>query len=162
MVMDLVFWALAILSVGTALAVVLLRDVFRAALALVACFLVVAGIYIALNADFLAAVQVLIYIGGISVLIILGIMLTRDVQHGSQPNRLRVPALITVLLFFAVITIALTGTSWKTSNAAMPAATTPVLAQRLFSSGGFILPVEITAVLLLAVMLGAIVLMREK
>ena len=101
---------------------VLLKDVFRAALALVACFLVVAGIYITLNADFLAAVQVLIYIGGISVLIVLGIMLTRDVQHGSQANRLRIPALITAGLFFVVITVALTGTTWKISNQA-PAST---------------------------------------
>jgi NADH:ubiquinone oxidoreductase subunit 6 (subunit J) len=162
MVMDLIFWALAILSVGAALAVVLLRDIFRAALALVACFLVVAGIYITLNADFLAAVQVLIYIGGISVLIVLGIMLTRDVQHGSPSNRLRIPALITAGLFFAVITIALTGTTWKISSEAPAMPTTPVLAERLLSSSGFILPVEIAAVLLLAVMLGAIVLMRDK
>ncbi|MDO8577968.1 MAG: NADH-quinone oxidoreductase subunit J [Dehalococcoidales bacterium] len=162
MVMDLIFWALAILTVGTALAVVLLRDIFRAALALVACFLVVAGIYITLNADFLAAVQVLIYIGGISVLIVLAIMLTRDVQHGSQANRLRIPALITAGLFFAVITVALTGTTWQISSEAPAIPTTPVLAERLFGSNGFILPVEIAAVLLLAVMLGAIVLMREK
>ena len=75
--LEIAFWVLAIVGIGAALAVVLLRDIFRAALCLVLCFLTVAGIYITLSADFLAAVQVLIYVGAISVLIILAIMLTR-------------------------------------------------------------------------------------
>ncbi|GAI71044.1 unnamed protein product, partial [marine sediment metagenome] len=66
---EIAFWALAVVGVAAALAVVLLRDVFRAALSLVLCFLAVAGIYVTLSADFLAAVQVLVYVGAISVLI---------------------------------------------------------------------------------------------
>ena len=162
MALDFVFWLLAILSVGAALAVVFLRDVFRAALALVLCFLIVAGLFITLSADFLAAVQVLIYVGGISVLIVLAIMLTRDVQHGSPANRLRIPALIVAVLFFGVIAFALVGTPWQISTVPPTEPTTPALADKLLGEGGFILPVEIAAVLLLAVMLGAIVLMREK
>lgn len=162
MVLDFVFWLLAVMSVGAALAVVFLRDVFRAALALVLCFLIVAGIFITLSADFLAAVQVLIYIGGISVLIVLAIMLTRDVQQGSPANRLRIPALIVAVLFFGVIAFALVGTPWQISTVPPTEPTTPALADKLLGEGGFILPVEIAAVLLLAVMLGAIVLMREK
>ena len=73
---DIAFWILAVVAVMAALAVVLLGNVFRAALSLVLCFLVVAGIYITLSADFLAAVQVLIYVGAIAVLIILAIVLT--------------------------------------------------------------------------------------
>ena len=88
---SIAFWILAVVGVMAALAVVLLRDVFRAALSLVLCFLTVAGIYITLSADFLAAVQILIYVGAISVLIILAIMLTREVQHGSPGNRLQIP-----------------------------------------------------------------------
>lgn len=162
MVLDFVFWLLAILSVGAALAVVFLRNVFRAALALVLCFLIVAGLFITLSADFLAAVQVLIYIGGISVLIVLAIMLTRDVQQGSPANRLRIPALIVAVLFFGVIAFALVSTPWQISTVTPTEPTTPALADKLMGEGGFILPVEIAAVLLLAVMLGAIVLMREK
>jgi NADH:ubiquinone oxidoreductase subunit 6 (subunit J) len=162
MVMDLIFWALAILTVGTALAVVLLRDVFRSALTLIACFLLVAGIYITLNADFLSIVQVLIYVGGISVLIVLAIMLSRDVQHGSPENKLRFPALIAALAFLAVIVTAVSGTTWNLAPEVDAVPTTPVLAQALLSTNGYILPVEIAAVLLLAVMLGAIILMREK
>ena len=80
------FWLMATVAVIAALGVVLLRNVFRAALSLVACFLMVAGIYITLSADFLAAVQILVYVGAISVLIILGIMMTRDIQHGNPGN----------------------------------------------------------------------------
>lgn len=162
MVQSSVFWLLAVLSVGTALTVVFLRDVFRAALALVLCFLTVAGLFITLSADFLAAVQVLIYVGGISVLIVLAIMLTRDVQHGSPVNRLRFPAFIVAVLFFGVVAFALVGTPWQISTESPTMPTTPALAGKLLGEGGFILPLEIAATLLLAVLLGAIVLMREK
>jgi len=160
--LDIAFWIIAVIATASALAVVLLRNVFRAALALVLCLLAVAGIYITLSADFLAAVQILIYVGGISVLIILAIMLTRDVQHGSLSNKLRIPALLVAILFLGTIVYAATNTAWQISGASPVGPTTAGLAGKLFGSGGFILPVEIAAVLLLATILGAIVLVREK
>ena len=87
--LDIAFWVLAVVCVAAALAVVLLQNVFRAALTLVLCFLAVAGLYVTLSADFLAAVQILIYVGGISILVILAVMLTREVQNGSPSNKLR-------------------------------------------------------------------------
>jgi NADH:ubiquinone oxidoreductase subunit 6 (subunit J) len=159
---DIAFWVLAVIGVLAALAVVLLGDVFRAALSLVLCFLTVAGIYITLSADFLAAVQVLIYVGAISVLIILAIMLTRDVQRGSPSGRLRIPAFFVSLLFFGGVAFALLNTPWQVSVAPPLEPTTPALAGLLFGEGGFILPVEIGAILLLAAIIGAIVLVREK
>lgn len=160
--LDIAFWILAITGVAAALTVVWLRDVFRAALALVLCFLTVAGIYITLSADFLAAVQILIYVGGISVLIILAIMLTRELQQGSPSNRLRIPAFIVAVLLLAALVFAMINTPWQISTAPPLAPTTAALADRLFGQGGFILPVEIAAALLLAAILGAIVLVREK
>lgn len=160
--LDIAFWVLAIVGVAAALTVVWLRDVFRAALALVLCFLTVAGIYVTLSADFLAAVQVLIYIGGISVLIILAIMLTREVQQGSPSNKLRIPAFIVAALLLVVLGFTLTNTPWPVSTASPLAPTTAALAGKLWGKGGFILPVEIAAFLLLAAILGAIVLVREK
>ncbi|MFC2071059.1 NADH-quinone oxidoreductase subunit J, partial [Chloroflexota bacterium] len=76
---DIAFWLIAIVGVLSALTVVMLRNVFRAALALILCLVTVAGIYITLSADFLAGVQILVYVGGISILVMLAIMLTRDV-----------------------------------------------------------------------------------
>jgi len=159
---SIAFWILALIGVIAALAVVLLRDVFRAALSLVLCFLTVAGIYITLSADFLAAVQILIYVGAISVLIILAIMLTREVQHGSPSNRLQIPAFIVAILFLGGVAFAMLNTPWPVSSAPPLEPTTPALAGLLFGEGGFILPVEIAPLLLLAAILGAIALVREK
>ena len=160
--LDIAFWVLAIVGIAAALTVVLLRDVFRAALSLILCFLTVAGLYITLSADFLAAVQILIYIGGISILIILAIMLTREVQQGSPSNKLRIPAFIVTIVFLGVVGFTLINTPWQVSTVPPLEPTTSALAGKLLGEGGFILPVEIAACLLLAAILGAIVLVREK
>ena len=160
--LDIAFWILAVVGIAAALTVVLLRDVFRAALSLVLCFLAVAGIFIILSADFLGMVQVLVYVGGISVLIILAILLTRDVQQGSPSNKLRIPALIVAIIFLSVMAFTLINTPWQISTAPPLEPTTPALANSLLGEGGFILAVEIAATLLLAAILGAIVLVREK
>jgi len=160
--LDIAFWVLAVVGIAAALTVILLRDVFRSALALILCLLTVAGLYVTLSADFLAAAQVLIYIGGISVLIILAIMLTREVQRGSPPNKLRIPAFIVAVIFFGVVAFALINTSWQVSTALPVEPTTSALAGKLLGEGGFILPVELAACLLLAAIIGAIVLVREK
>ena len=160
--LTIAFWILAVVAIVAALGVVLLGNVFRAALALVLCFLCVAGIYITLSADFLAAVQILIYVGAISVLIILGIMMTREVQRGSPANRLRIPAFLVAIVFLGVIIFTVLNTPWQIAATTPTTPTTAPLALKLFGEDGFILPVEISAVLLLSAILGAVVLAREK
>ncbi len=160
--LDIAFWTLAVIGVASALTVVLLRSVFRAALSLVLCFLAVAGIYVTLSADFLAAVQILIYVGAISVLIILAIMLTRDIQRGSLSNKFRIPAFFVAILFLGAVVFAVSNTQWQIAGIAPQGPTTSALAGKLFGEGGFVLPLEITPVLLLAAILGAIILVREK
>ncbi len=160
--LDIAFWIMAVVGIGAALCVVSLRNVFRAALSLILCFLAVAGIFITLSADFLAAVQVLVYVGAIAILIILGVMLTREVQRGSPSNRLRIPALIVAALFLGLVTFAMVNTPWQIASEAPLEPTTPALGAMLFGEGGFILAVEIVPILLLVAILGAIVLVREK
>ena len=162
MALEIAFWVLATVAIAAALAVVTLRNVFRAALSLILCFLAVAGIFITLSADFLAAIQVLIYIGAISILIILAIMLTREVQRGSLSNKLVVPVLISAVLFFGAVTFAMLNTSWPLVSLPPAETTTTALANKLFSKDGYILTVEIAAVLLLATIIGAITIVREK
>ena len=162
MAFDIGFWLLAVVGVTAALAVVVLRDVFRAALCLVLCFITVAGIYITLSADFLAVVQILVYVGAISILLMLGIMLTRDIQRGSPANKLQVPAVLAALVFLGTVCFAVFNTPWQISAVAPLEPTTAALAGKLFGENGYILSVEIAAVLLLAAVLGAIVLVREK
>ncbi|MFC2060813.1 NADH-quinone oxidoreductase subunit J [Chloroflexota bacterium] len=159
---DIAFWILAVICIVAALAVVLNRNIFRAALSLILCFLTVAGLYITLSADFLAAVQILIYVGAISLLIILAIMMTRDVQQGNLSNKLRIPAFIVAILFLGVVGFAMINTPWHISGALPQEPTTSALAGKLFGEGGYILAVEMSAALLLAAVLGAIVLVREK
>ncbi len=159
--LEIAFWVLATVTIVAALGMVMLRDIFRAALMLVLCFFTVAGIFVTLSADFLAAVQILIYIGAISVLIILAIMLTREVQRGNLFNKLRWPALFIAVLFMGITSLALTSTEWSLSSSPPQEPTTAALATKLFSEN-FALPVEIAAVLLLAAILGAIIMVREK
>ena len=156
------FWIMAVVVVVAALGVVFLRNVFRAALALVLCFITVAGLYITLSADFLAAVQILVYVGAISVLIILAIMMTREVQQGSPSNRMKLPAFIVAAVFLGIMIYTVTKTSWQIAAESPLTPTTAPLATKLFSESGFILPVEIAAMLILAAILGAIVIAREK
>lgn len=160
--LEIAFWILALVAVMAALAVVSLRNIFRAALCLILCFLSIAGIFVTLSADFLAAVQVLINVGAIAILIILAIMLTREVERGSLSNKLQLPVLASAVLFLGVAVFAVIRTPWQVVNLPPVEPTTAELANKLFGEGGFILPVEISAVLLLATIIGAIVLMREK
>ena len=156
------FWVFAVAIIGAALGVVLLKNVFRAAVLLITCFLAVAGIFILLSADFLAAMQILIYIGAISILIILAIMLTREVAIGSPSNKFQIPVLIIAALFCGGVVYAILNTNWQISSIAPGAVTTANLGTKLFSKDGFILPVEIIPTVLLATILGAIVLVKDK
>ena len=159
---NIVFWVLAVIAVAAALAVIFLRNVFRAALSLVLLFLAIACIYVTLHADFLAVVQILIYVGAISILIIVGIMLTHDVSEGNPSGKLRIPAIFVCFLLFVSLVYAIGNTAWQISPLPPQEPTTAFIGSRLFGEGGFILPVEISAILLLAAILGAIMLIREK
>ena len=167
---EVAFWIIAIILVGSAISVVLLRDVFRAALLLVMCFFAVGALYITLNADFLAAVQVLVYVGAIGILLMFAILLTRDLKQGSPFNRINGPALILALLILATIIGVVVATDWNsvsdTSTAvqvAVDESTTGAIAESLFDrDNGFVLPFEIASVLLLAALIGAVVLVRRK
>ena len=110
---DVIFWVLAIGTVVPALGVVLIRDIFRAALLLVVVFLAVAGLFVMMNAEFLAVVQVLIYAGAIAILIIFAIMLTREVQQGNLPNRLQPAAVLFPALLVAALVFVALDTDWN-------------------------------------------------
>ena len=159
---DVVFWILAVITIVAALAVIFLRDIFRAALALILLFITIAGFYITLHADFLAVVQILVYVGAISILIIVGIMLTRDAWTGNPSGKFRIPAIAVSLLLLGTLIFSIINTNWVVSTAAPMEPTAEVIGKKLFGQGGYLAAVEITALLLLTAILGAIVLIREK
>ena len=188
---QIAFWALAVVAVAGALGVVMVRDLFRAALLLALVFVAVGGFFVLMNAEFLAAVQVLIYVGAIAVLFIFGVMLTRDVQRGNAPNRLQIPAgLVSALLLAAMIftivttewtTLAQAGLERKSQIAHTQAVgipdSTALTAAGLSASevadvagggladmliGDFVLPFEAVSLLLLAAAIGGLALARGR
>ena len=91
-VTDVAFWVVSVLAIGAAVLVVTLRDIFKAALFLALSLLAVAGMFVLLRAEFIAVVQVLIYVGAISILIVFAIVLVRDIPGGGRENHLYIPA----------------------------------------------------------------------
>lgn len=166
---GVVFWALVVIGVGSSLAVVLVRDIFKAALFLIIAFLTMAGFFVILNAEFLAVIQVLIYAGAISILIIFAIMMTRDVAHGNLSNRLQPVAFLAALLLLVAILFVVSQGSWGLLSES-PAVENIVQNQVFAATGAhlggllvreFVLPFELVATLLLAALIGAIALVRE-
>ena len=163
MSLDIAFWILALVCVGSALAVILMRDLFRAALFLVVCFFTVAGIYVTLNAGFLAAVQVLVYIGAVAMLLVFAIMLTRDSRRGSPTGKLKIPALVVGLALLGVMIWSVVSYDWPPPTDVSQMVSTQEIASLLFSSdGGYVLTFEIAGLMLLAAIVGALVLLRDK
>ena len=160
---EIGFWVLAAAAIGAAIGVVTIRNLFRTAMSLVACFIAIAGVFILLDADFLAAIQILIYVGAIGILIVLGIMLTHEITNASSSNKLQLPALLLVAVSLAGIIYAIINTDWRISTAvAGPDTTTTTIANRIFGESGFMLPLQIIPILLMATVIIAIVLVRVK
>ena len=164
---EIVFWSLAALTVGGALAVVHVRNVFRAAMLLVVSFLGIAGLFVQLNAEFLAVVQVLIYVGAIAILLIFAVMLTRDVEHGSQSTPVQPVALTLSALLLSALVWSIVEAEWNVLPADLPGPLETVLVETPQTLGGllvneFVLPFEIAGVVLLAAVIGALALVRER
>jgi NADH:ubiquinone oxidoreductase subunit 6 (subunit J) len=115
----ILFYLLAAVILISGLMVVTLRNVFHSALFLILAFFMVAGVYITLSAEFLAAVQVLIYVGAVTILMLFAIMLTYQIQSNSirQVNEQVIPAAIISALFLALAIFAVTKTFGHTGPA---------------------------------------------
>jgi NADH-quinone oxidoreductase subunit J len=158
---DFVFWVFAILTVGSAAVVVLARSLIYNAFALLFTFFGVAGLYVLLGADFLAAAQLLVYVGGILVLLLFGVMLTHriyDLDLRTETTRL-VPGLIIAAGLFIVMAAVAFKTEWPTA-ARVPAPTTHEIG-RMFL-GEYLLAFEAASVLLLVALIGAAMIVRRK
>jgi NADH-quinone oxidoreductase subunit J len=157
-----VFWVFAILTVGSAAVVVLSRTLIYSAFALLFTFFGVAGLYVLLGADFLAAAQLLIYVGGILVLLLFGVMLTHkiyelDLKSGTSQF---IPGLIVAVgLFFVVLVPTALGTQWATEPRP-PAPTTSAIG--LLFMGQYLLPFEVASLLLLVALVGAAMIVRRR
>lgn len=149
-------------SLLAALAAVLLRNIFHAALAFMITLLGVAGIFIALRADFLAAVQVLIYVGAVVTLIIFSIMMTEGLNNkiARLQNRLSLPAFAVCMVLTGIMIELVQRTPWPKQNSLHYV---PVTAARLGESlmGAYVFPFEIISVFLIAALIGAVVVAKK-
>ncbi len=154
------FWLLAALTLGSALAVVVVRDLIRAVVLLITSFLGVAGLYITLSADFVAVVQVLIYVGAISVLILFAIMLTPRASRDNAETFFQIPALLLAGLVAFTISLISLETDWAVVERGGFEETASAIGESLLDK--YVLPFEMAAVLLLVAMLGAILLVHPE
>jgi NADH-quinone oxidoreductase subunit J len=153
---DVVFFIFAFLTVVSAFIVAFSKNIVYAAFSLLFTFFGVAGLYVLLRADFLAVTQVLIYVGGILVLLLFGVMLTNKVvtvELKSGSMHALPAAALTAVLFGTLASLFYS--AWKAVPApgTEPASTTRTIGELLMT--GYLLPFEIASVILLVALIGA-------
>ena len=163
---DALLWVFGSVMIGAGLLVVTMRDIIRCGLAMIVCFGALAGIYVLMGAPLigaplLAAAQVIVYIGAISVLILFAIMLT---QTKDAPSRLvfqtqAVPAAIAAVVVAVLIALAVSATDWAELLERIPLKTDR-MSIVLFEQ--FVFPFEIVSVLLLAAVIGGVYLAKRE
>ena len=160
--LQAIFIVLSLVTLGSAAMVVTSRSLFRSALWLILAFFGIAAIFILLNAEFLAVVQVLVYIGAIATLIIFAIMLSRNVMDPSGQrfnSQWGVVAGFAALLFVILVAL-LTRVRWPVSAESVPPDAIALLGEAFV--GPYVVPFEVASVLLVVAMIGAIIIARER
>jgi NADH:ubiquinone oxidoreductase subunit 6 (subunit J) len=113
---TIAFWAASAMTLGFAAIVVTQRDVFRAAIALAGSFLGVGILYFVLSAEFVGVVQILVYVGAISVLMAFAVMFIQDIASGSRPSQGRIVGAAVAVLIFAALAFTAYNTNWSTMD----------------------------------------------
>lgn len=169
MVTVIAFWVLAIISITASIAMVVTKNPVRSALALVGTFLCVASLYILLSAQFIAAVQVIVYAGAIMVLFLFVIMLLNLGAPGALKERGSLqPVIATGLGVCFFIALMLSGSLINLPAAASPSQYEPLGTVRgiginLFDpKQAWLFPFEATSILLLVAVVGAIIMAKRK
>jgi NADH:ubiquinone oxidoreductase subunit 6 (subunit J) len=163
-VTQVIFIILSAVALVGALGVVLSRNLFHAAIFLVLSFVGVAGFYVLLEAEFLAMIQILVYVGAIAILIIFAIMLSRRLMSPDYraSNEQWLWALVAAVALFAILVIVLIQVDWPVAQAEVPSGTLVELGKALVDPGQYLLVFEVASVLLLVALVGAVIVARER
>jgi NADH-quinone oxidoreductase subunit J len=162
---QILFVVFGAITLGSALLVVTRRNLFHAALFLILSFFGVAGLYVLLEAPFLAAMQLLIYVGGIAILIVFAIMVTRDIANPDIPGANRqwwAAALVSLALCGVLGWTVLTAGDWGGTPGPVPERSIAILGATLVDPEGMALPFQVASVLLLVALIGAVTIARER
>jgi NAD(P)H-quinone oxidoreductase subunit 6 len=157
------FGILAVMLIGTALGVVLFENIVHSAFLLGGVFVSIAGLYLLLNGDFVAAAQLLVYVGAVNVLILFAIMLVNKRQAFAPFPTAWVRKALTGVVslgLFALLSTMVLATPWSLSTDIPPSNTIVLIGQHFFTD--FLLPFELASILLLIAMVGAIILARRE
>jgi NADH-quinone oxidoreductase subunit J len=156
------FWTLAVVLVGSALAVVLSRNLFHSVLWLALALTGTAGVFLLLEAEFLAAVQLLLYAGGIVTIVVFAIVVTERLvgERISQTSRRITAGVVTSLAFIALVVDTILRQSLPATTQPLPADLTRTIGESVLTR--FVLPFELLGVLMLAAMLGAVYFARPE
>jgi NAD(P)H-quinone oxidoreductase subunit 6 len=157
---DLVFYGVALVTIASAAYAVFTRNIVRAVFALLATFFGMAVLYGMLSADFVAIIQVLVYVGGILVLLLFAVMLTGNIETAKRSSRsggLIIGVLAGVALLILLIPLMLNA-PWLQAEAAVYSPTTAVIGEALLKEA--LLPFEILSIVLLGIVIGAVVIAR--
>jgi len=162
MIEQVIFFALAAVAIIGAIAVVLSRNLFHAVMILGGFLLTIAGFYFLLNADFVGIMQVFVYVGGVIVVMLFGIMLTPHEANITNAAKLqqKLGTYIAVAALIGLLAMIFIRTTFITSPAE-PVKDTVSLAGKLFMTN-YVLPFEVISVLLLAALVGAIIVARKE
>ena len=149
-------------SLLAALGAVLFRNIFHAALSLVVTLIGIVGIFLVLHAEFLALVQLLLYVGAVMTLVIFAIMMTEKLgdKNISQQNKLPLPALSGAIIFLMTLVGILYTTPWPVKPAPLAVADTAALGRALLNE--YVFPFEVISVFLIAALIGALVVARRE
>lgn len=158
---QIIFLLIGAIIIGSALMVVTVRNLLHAALWLVVTLFGVAVLYALLQANFLAVVQVVVYIGAIAILFIFAVMLTRrDLMEKGRQTRPNwwIPAILGVLIMLGLVFLILSVPGVSRSALPLPAGldTVQALGTALVSADAYVLPFEVASVLMLAALVGAV------
>ncbi|NPV55879.1 MAG: NADH-quinone oxidoreductase subunit J [Anaerolineae bacterium] len=166
--MQIVFLVAAAITLVSAVLVVTLRRTMSSALLLVLTLLGVSVLFVLLQAQFFAVVQVLIYIGAVATLILFVVMLTRSVMDTSEPQVHKnwwLAALVSLVVFVALVVTLSSWQAFPQVQRAIPADSGENLAalgKALVDPNGFALPFEVASILLVATMIGAVYIASER
>lgn len=155
------FFLLSAIVLGSALLVVTLRNLVHSVLMLIVTFIGVAGVFLLLNADFIAAVQILVYAGGVCIIVVFGVMLVQrtDIEESNLANwRFMFAALLGGGLFM-FIGIFAARSQWMVTGTEVPHQTVEALAPILLND--FVIPFEVAAILLTVTLTGALLIVKE-
>ena len=158
----LIFGFASLVTLGAAVAVVTNKNILHSAYYLILAFVGVAAIYVMLEAPFVAVVQVLVYVGAIAILIVFAIMLTRRLMSKDmeQQNKQWIPSALGALALFLVLGWIVYTAGWPVHEGVIPADPISQIGQDLLTT--YLVPFEIASVLLLAALVGAILIGRER